>query len=327
VPVGDGWDVRRFSIWCPQAIAGIGRLPSTIADRSIVIQMKRKLRTETVAKLRRRDAGPLIVLARKVARWVDDHRQAIEEAVPEVPEGLNDRAADAWEICFAIADIAGGEWPARARKAALALSGDAVVEDDDVRAMLLSDIRAAFETNLQTSASGEHDNRGPRLASEDIVSYLAGLDERSWGEWKAGRPITKGQLARLLKPIGVSSGTIRLANGCTSKGYYLSAFADAFPRYLPDTPNTRLQPKPPFKTSQRHTPQESLRFGENQNVTDDLCDVSKNAGNPSVSAPCDGVTFRGGDSGPARASGADTKPNGAGSDHSPAGSKQGKIII
>jgi Protein of unknown function (DUF3631) len=38
--------------------------------------------------------------------------------------GLNDRAEDCWSPLFAIADIAGGNWPDLARKAALALSAD-----------------------------------------------------------------------------------------------------------------------------------------------------------------------------------------------------------
>ena len=56
---------------------------------------------------------------------------------PEIPSGLSDRTADAWESLFAIADLAGGDWPQRARKAALALSGEHVVEDDNIGTMLL----------------------------------------------------------------------------------------------------------------------------------------------------------------------------------------------
>jgi hypothetical protein len=42
VPVWDGWEVREFSTWCPQAISGIGRLADTIMDRSFVVEMKRR---------------------------------------------------------------------------------------------------------------------------------------------------------------------------------------------------------------------------------------------------------------------------------------------
>jgi hypothetical protein len=52
-----------------------------------------------------------------------------------------------------------------------------------------------------------------------------------------GKPITKAQIARLLRPVHVLSGTIRLSDGRTPKGYYLSAFSDAFARYLPAQQN------------------------------------------------------------------------------------------
>ena len=85
-PAGDNWEVHEFSTWCPQAIAGIGHMPDTIVDRSFVIEMKRKLPTEKVAKLRRRDAGPLTDLARKVARWAADNLAELNGVDPEMPE-------------------------------------------------------------------------------------------------------------------------------------------------------------------------------------------------------------------------------------------------
>jgi putative DNA primase/helicase len=64
---------------------------------------------------------------------------------PDMPESLNaagDRAPDAWEPLVAIADVAGGVWPQRARNAALALTGVdmAALSDSDVDIELLPDI-------------------------------------------------------------------------------------------------------------------------------------------------------------------------------------------
>ncbi len=63
---------------------------------------------------------------------------------------LNDRARDAWEPLIAIADIAGGHWPERARKAAVTLAGvhEAEAVDGDVRQTLLSDIRDLFVARI-----------------------------------------------------------------------------------------------------------------------------------------------------------------------------------
>ena len=37
--VGDDYEPRRFSTWCAKAIAGIGRLPGTTEDRSLIVTM------------------------------------------------------------------------------------------------------------------------------------------------------------------------------------------------------------------------------------------------------------------------------------------------
>ena len=76
-----------------------------------------------------------------------------------MPEALNDREQDNWELLIAIAEVAGGAWPQKAREAALALSG--VEEEPSHGAMLLADIREVFE------ARGEKE-----IASEALVAAL-----------------------------------------------------------------------------------------------------------------------------------------------------------
>jgi len=95
----------KFSCWCPKAIARIGRLPQTLADRCIVVVMQRKLPSERCERLRDIDAE---TLRRKCLRFVLDHAEAIRAAKPAIPEGMNDRAANIWEPLLAVADLAGG---------------------------------------------------------------------------------------------------------------------------------------------------------------------------------------------------------------------------
>jgi hypothetical protein len=60
VPVpGGGWDVRKFSTWTATCVAGIGQVPDTVADRSVVIRLERKMHTQAVKRLRARDGGEL----------------------------------------------------------------------------------------------------------------------------------------------------------------------------------------------------------------------------------------------------------------------------
>jgi hypothetical protein len=62
---GGGFEPREFSTWAPQLLAGIGDLPDTIRDRSIEIEMVRKLPREEVKRLRQRDGADLRELSSK----------------------------------------------------------------------------------------------------------------------------------------------------------------------------------------------------------------------------------------------------------------------
>ena len=109
-----------------------------------------------------------------------------------MPAGLDDRAEDVWEALLAIADLAGGDWPARARKAARVLSEEAA-EDDADGMRLLADLRDVF---------GDADKR----CTETILAALHGIAEAPWGDW-SGQALNARDLAKLLKPYGVGPGT------------------------------------------------------------------------------------------------------------------------
>ena len=62
---------------------------------------------------------------------------------------LNDRQMDAWDSLLVIADAAGGDWPTRARAAALALSDDDDEEDptqSTIEARAVRDCYAAWDS-------------------------------------------------------------------------------------------------------------------------------------------------------------------------------------
>jgi hypothetical protein len=111
VRVGDDCVSQNFVGWYPQALAGIGNLlHDTTVDRSFCIDLERKPRGKAVNRLRERDTGPLEELAQKCARWAADNIGELVDATPEISEALNDGAADAWELCIAIADRCSAEW-------------------------------------------------------------------------------------------------------------------------------------------------------------------------------------------------------------------------
>src|SRR2546427_12607782 len=114
-------------------MAAIGRLPETLADRCIVIRMQRKTAKEECERLRNLETT---ALRRQCARFALDNSERIASAKPEIPAGLNDRAADVWEPLLALAELAGGDWPERARQAAAGLTASAE-ENSPMGALLL----------------------------------------------------------------------------------------------------------------------------------------------------------------------------------------------
>jgi putative DNA primase/helicase len=115
--VGDDFEPRQFSTYSACAIALIGRLPGTLADRSIAIELQRRLNSESIEPFRSDRTERLDGLASKAARWAADNLDRLREADPAMPPGVFNRVADNWRGLLAIADIAGGEWPQRARLA------------------------------------------------------------------------------------------------------------------------------------------------------------------------------------------------------------------
>lgn len=227
--VGDDHDAAMFSTWAPVAVALIGRLPATLEDRSVVVNMRRRLPGEAVERLRLDRIAELEPLRSRAARWAADHLAELGSMDPDIPDLGSDRAADNWRPLLAIADAAGCEWPALARQAARTLQGAAGSDDGSVAALLLSDLRDLFA------------ERGTdRLTSETIVTALGAMEDRPWPEWRDGRPITTRQVARLLKPFGVHPLKYRVGTE-TARGYRREDLSDPFSRYLPGTGGTPLQ--------------------------------------------------------------------------------------
>jgi hypothetical protein len=120
-------------------VALIGSVPDTLHDRSVCIDLKRRLRTETVEPFRPDRATQLTVLARGAVRWAQDNAETIADADPKMPYGIINRMADNWRPLLAIADAARGDWPERARKAAEAAHFAAGGDDASRLELLLSD--------------------------------------------------------------------------------------------------------------------------------------------------------------------------------------------
>ena len=224
VPAGDYYEARQFSTWAAMAIASIGKVASTIADRSIMIPMERKAPGQKVERMRvDRDDG-FGVLASKAARWVADHLEELRQADPDVPRALNDRQADNWRLMLAIADLVGGHWPEQARTAALALS-TADEDADTLGVQLLASVHAVFGS-IKTET----------IWTEDLLHHLYAMSEAPWGEYgRQRKPITARQLGALLKPFGIVAGQV-WKEETNKRGYTSEEFSQVWRRYLSASP-------------------------------------------------------------------------------------------
>jgi putative DNA primase/helicase len=245
---GDAHEVRTYSTWAPKACALIGKLPATLEDRAVVLRMRRRRADEAVLPMRADRLGDeLRPLAQRAARWAADNLDSLRLYDPLMPAGFRDRLADNWRPLFAVADVAGGGWDSSARLAAQAILGGEVGDggDDDgsVGALLLADVRAAF-----TARDAD------RLTSDELVASLTALEGRPWPEWRAGRPLSTNQLARLLKPFGVKPRVLRVGDR-TPRGYERAEFSDVWARYLAPPAAPEAEEGSPFPPETEHNTQ------------------------------------------------------------------------
>jgi len=220
--VGDNHTPKKFSTWCPKAIACIGNLPDTNADRSIEINLKRKKPNEKVEKLHLNQNFE--VLQRKCKRWADDHRTKLGSET--YLDFLNDRAADNWAPLLCIAEAIGADAKDLAIQAARALS--VTESNDDTLGKLLEDTLEIFGGYTK------------KLASQTIVDKLNEMEYRDWPEFNRGKGLTPAKLSRLLRPLKIKPKQFRDGNYIV-RGYYKTDFDDDAERYLePKNDNTSV---------------------------------------------------------------------------------------
>jgi len=230
--VGQSQQLVDFPVFCPKALAGIGQLPDTVADRSIPIRLQRRAPEERLEPFRRRALEPQAsTLRAEIEEWANTATAQLADAEPELPPELDDRAADAWEPLLAIADLAAGDWPRRARQSALALSAGREPEDDSLGVRLLADTRSVFKKGDET-----------QLATATLIDRLTAIEEAPWASYRINAPITPRSLAGLFRPYGIRPRDLRIDDKAL-KGYRAEDFVDAWRRYLPTAPPAQTYPE------------------------------------------------------------------------------------
>lgn len=193
-------NVEFFNVFGPLALAGIDKhnMPDTIADRSIVIRLKRR-RDEPVEPFRlRKNSAEGHALRDKLEQWAKSVLDKAKCAADiNFPVGIEDRNQDIWEPLFIVADVADvtyvtdktavtDSWGARVRQAAL----DFLKENGDEEPtsngeLLLKDINTKLSED--------------KVSTESLLYSLTNISESPWSSYEYGKPLSARGLAR--RPI------------------------------------------------------------------------------------------------------------------------------
>jgi hypothetical protein len=212
---------EEYQSFCAVAIAGLGDLPDTILSRSVIVRMRKANATEKVESFRNRIHRPAgHALRDQIGAWSAQFRYLAD--FPEMPGCIEDRDADVWESLIAVADFAGGDWPTRARKAAVALVTASKETSPSLGVKLLSDLR-------------DHVFKGrEEMITADVLKELQGIEESPWSDLY-GKPIDARRLSRMLGQYGVHPQQLRPDGSKQLRGYTRASLLDPWSRYLPST--------------------------------------------------------------------------------------------
>lgn len=212
-------ETEELQAFCAVALAGIGNLPDTILTRSIVVAMRRRAPSEVVEPFRDRiQRGEAEPIWNALADWAGSISQI---DFPILPVGIADRDADVWESLIALADLAGGQWPLLARRAAVTLIASSKAKATSLGLRLLADLRTAF---------GDAD----QMPTATLLQALNAMEDAPWGDLK-GKALDSRGLARMVQRYEVKPCKLRLGTA-TANGYRRADLQDAWQRYLAASP-------------------------------------------------------------------------------------------
>ena len=214
---GNNFEPKGFKVFCPVVLAGIGTeaIPETMADRSIVIEMRRKLHYEKVSEYESDQIEDIFGGVRtRLTAWVNGNKHLFRGSTPQMPFELNARARDLWKPLFKIAEHIDEPWRQKISSAAIYLSTQPDDPNDiSLQLRLLTDCHEVFAAST-----------GDAIPTRELISKLSALEESPWGSMPG---FNASLLAKLLRNYGIHSH--RWSN---YRGYTKISFEDAWHRYL-----------------------------------------------------------------------------------------------
>ena len=235
---GPGYrDPEEHDAFGPKVLAGIGKVPSTVADRSIPIRMHRK--PPHIEKRRfsfSRDLPRLTEYRDQLSTILtkEDSLRKVRAAEPPLLDVLNDRAQDLWEPILAVAEMAGGSWPKKARACAEGLHTAGEESEGSLGLQLLEDMRRVWIEGRTA------------MTTQELLRRLHELGEAPWQVLR-GKRLSDRDLALLLKPFGISSSNRRIEGMPQAKGYAVRDFEPIWSQFVSEETASASQPSQPSR--------------------------------------------------------------------------------
>jgi hypothetical protein len=218
-----GDDVTEKSIYCPVMFGGLRNLPPATMSRSILVYMEKRRPDQKIDSYMARLHDPQgEAIGQALGDWAGSVAAELGEAWPDLPEGCEDRLADCWWALFAIADVAGRDWPDRIR-AAYAELAKGITAEPEIPPLqrLLADVYAAWP-------------EGDRIGSADLIRALKAIPGTPWATWWPDA-VAPRELAAMLRGADIEPRKIRLPGKAPIQGYYRDDFERAWgvPEHVP----------------------------------------------------------------------------------------------
>jgi hypothetical protein len=191
--------------------------------------MRRRAKDEKVKPWRDRiDRPKAEKLQDKLIDWCNSAKPLLK-GWPKMPSGIDDRDADKWEPLLAVAELAGGDWPEKARAAAVAMVNASKQQPLGLGVLLLRDIQKVWADDVDNDSIP---GRLPdKVRTEEILRGLNAMDESPWPSYRKGEPLNPRGLSQLLRKYGIESKTQRVGDNVFT-GYARAQFEDAWKRYV-----------------------------------------------------------------------------------------------
>lgn len=218
---GNKGEVVELPTYGPVALAGNSpQLADDTRSRSIRLLLMPDFEGTVLATEWEDLDAPIYALGVALGEALEHARAAIASASPVLPPGCIMRFREKWKPLARVAEVAGGEWPARCAALAVRDLEEAEAEREagltklPPVVLLIKDLHGIWPESRDFLAT-----------KSEIVPWLIEVYPEHWGELSEhGKALTVQRLGRLLTGIKVGS----TKNSSDQRGYYRSQFVAAW---------------------------------------------------------------------------------------------------